>query len=187
MDAIFTEWSQFLFEQSPKLLRQLDGIIDHYYYIGSAGIAYGNFYTRVQRNPEYVYRRMHRDVFGTISEARLGDHSYNNDNMFEFLVMTNLQDDYTFSIKCHEFLNPIGIKERTNQLKSLYETNSYMPVNKKLAADVRKVVWNWLQDCIYIKLSQDRTRILKKDLIAAVWHPTRVAKWVEAGVALEDL
>jgi len=28
---------------------------------------------------------------------------------------------------------------------------------------------------------------IKKSLIAAVWHPARVAKWMEAGVALEDL
>jgi hypothetical protein len=28
---------------------------------------------------------------------------------------------------------------------------------------------------------------IKKDLVAAAWHPNRVSKWLEAGVQLEDL
>jgi hypothetical protein len=28
---------------------------------------------------------------------------------------------------------------------------------------------------------------LKKDIIAAAWHPRRVERWLEAGVQLEDL
>jgi hypothetical protein len=177
MDGIFNEWSQFLFGQSPKLLRQLDGIIDDE--LKAPGIAYGNFYTRVQRDPEYIDRRMHRDVFGTISEVGLGRRNYNNDNMFEFLVMTNLQGDYTFSVNCYEFLEPLAMEEDTNQLQSLYESYSYMPVNEGLAADVRKVVWNWLQDSIRIKMSKDRTRLLKEELVAAVWHPRRVQNFLD--------
>jgi hypothetical protein len=30
-------------------------------------------------------------------------------------------------------------------------------------------------------------KAMKKDLIAAAWHPRRVEKWLEAGVQLEDL
>jgi hypothetical protein len=30
-------------------------------------------------------------------------------------------------------------------------------------------------------------RTIKKDLVAAAWHPNRVSKWLEAGVLLEDL
>jgi hypothetical protein len=55
-----------------------------------------------------------------------------------------------------------------------------MEVNQTLAADVRKVVWEWLQHSIRIKLSKDRTRLLKEELVAAVWHPRRVQKLLEA-------
>lgn len=34
---------------------------------------------------------------------------------------------------------------------------------------------------------QERTRYIKEELIASVWHPRRVEKWLEAGVALELL
>jgi hypothetical protein len=30
-------------------------------------------------------------------------------------------------------------------------------------------------------------KAMKKDLIAAAWHPRRVEKWLEAGIQLEDL
>lgn len=32
-----------------------------------------------------------------------------------------------------------------------------------------------------------RTALLKEGLVAAVWHPRRVAAWLEAGVELDDL
>ena len=28
---------------------------------------------------------------------------------------------------------------------------------------------------------------IQKELVAAVWHPARVERWLEAGIALEDL
>ncbi len=30
-------------------------------------------------------------------------------------------------------------------------------------------------------------RLIKKELVAAAWHPNRVSKWLELGVLLEDL
>jgi len=52
-------------------------------------------------------------------------------------------------------------------------------------------VYQWCKevglDMYSKKRIQKRTMSLKKEIIAAVWHPTRVAKWVEAGIALEDL
>ncbi len=184
MDDLWAEWSKFLFEHSPKLLRQLDGIIDDE--IKRPGIAYGNFYTRQQREPTFIDRRMHRNVFGIISEEPV-ERYYNNDNMIEITVLTNLQQEYNFRVNCWEFLEPTRMEEHTNELQSLYYSYSYMPVNYELAQKVRNVVWNWLQDCIYMKMAQDRMKVLKKDIIASVWHPERVSKWIEAGVALENL
>jgi len=44
----------------------------------------------------------------------------------------------------------------------------------------------WFQDVLR-KHYQRRIQAMKQDIAATVWHPKRVAKWVEAGVALEDL
>lgn len=47
--------------------------------------------------------------------------------------------------------------------------------------------WSKKMDTYSKNRIQARTRSLKKDILTAVWHPKRVAKWVEAGCALEDL
>lgn len=179
MDAISNEWSTFLFEQSPNLLRKLDGIIDDE--TKRPGIAYGIFFTRVQRDPIEVDRHMLRDVNGRISEEVLRPvfYDYTNDNMFEINVLTDLQQTYFFSVSCGEFLQPLMMDPTTNQLASRYWSNTYMAVNQTLAADVRKAVWEWLQHSILIKLSKDRTRLLKEELVAAVWHPRRVQMLLE--------
>lgn len=45
----------------------------------------------------------------------------------------------------------------------------------------------WMRNSIHIILSQKRVKKIKEELVAKAWHPERVAKWLEAGVALEDL
>ena len=47
-------------------------------------------------------------------------------------------------------------------------------------------------DTVVIETRKKRTACIvsnkiRKELTAAVWHPTRVAKWVEAGIAIETL
>lgn len=37
------------------------------------------------------------------------------------------------------------------------------------------------------KRQQERSRTLGEEIAAAAWHPERVAKWVDAGVSVEDL
>ncbi len=54
-----------------------------------------------------------------------------------------------------------------------------------------EVVENWVWDCYRELNGQSKMKrfweTAKEELIAAVWHPDRVAKWVEAGVELETL
>jgi len=54
-----------------------------------------------------------------------------------------------------------------------------------------EILFQWLLDVkINLLAKYNSQRILpkiKRDIIAAAWHPKRVAKWLDAGVALEDL
>ena len=45
-----------------------------------------------------------------------------------------------------------------------------------------------LQEYVYaLENCRKATNSFKKELVASVWHPKRVAKWVEADVAMEDM
>ena len=48
----------------------------------------------------------------------------------------------------------------------------------------------WVDSILHPKRKELANRLcksIKKDLIAAAWHPNRVSKWLEAGIQLEDL
>jgi len=57
----------------------------------------------------------------------------------------------------------------------------------KTPYEMGKILYTWIQDTIRGELCRRRSQRMKKELVAAVWHPTRVSKWIDDGVALEDL
>lgn len=49
---------------------------------------------------------------------------------------------------------------------------------------------NWVAHIQWLKFSaflKKHNSKLKEELIATVWHPSRVEKWIKAGINLEDL
>jgi len=48
---------------------------------------------------------------------------------------------------------------------------------------------NWLRRIHFLSdyYAKQKFRTIEKELIAAAWHPKRVAKWLEAGIAIEDM
>lgn len=202
---IYAEWSKFLRANVPRLMRELKtirGTPSHQYGQETQypDVVYMTYYTREQREPEFLDYRVHSDFHGNITTKTLPGSQllynndyiddpwrYNNDHMFKLVLFSNLQQEIVFSVHATEFLNPLDMEEDTNQLYSILNVNPMGPQSPDLLDRCRKIVWNWLQECIYIKLCQDRTKLLKKDIAATVWHPRRVAKWIEAGISLEDM
>jgi hypothetical protein len=52
---------------------------------------------------------------------------------------------------------------------------------------MKRMIAEWYRDTLNMFKMSKRINRLKKDIIAAAWHPRRVEKWLEAGVQLEDL
>ena len=191
----FEIWSKFLREHVPRLLTELKtihGTPSHQYgqQTQYPDIAYMNYYTREQREPEFVDYCVHSDIHGNISTRTKPMDWWiynNNDHMFKLVLLSNLQQNIEISVYATEFLNPLDMDETTNQLYCIHYSDQYGPGSPDLPNRCKKIVWNWLQDCIYRKLCAERTALFKKELVAAAWHPRRVSAWLEAGAALEDL
>ncbi len=47
--------------------------------------------------------------------------------------------------------------------------------------EMRRILYTWIQDTIRGELCRRRTERIKEELVAAVWHPDRVAKRLEEG------
>lgn len=198
MDTIFSEWANFLFDESPKLLNQLDTLIDT---TNESSIYSGTFFTLLQRNPDYIQgytnrfmnKHANRNTYRLIN--RYDDDSvnyssyYDTNDMFHFVVLTrDMKHQFIFNIRCHEFLEPTAIDKITNQLNSKYVPLTLRNiVNEELANKLRNIVWNWLHTCINIKICKQRMNIIKEELMAAAWKPERIEKWLEAGVDIESL
>lgn len=65
-----------------------------------------------------------------------------------------------------------------------YNTNPFL---KKQTAPIKKVVAEWYRDTLNMYKMEKRMNRLKEDIVAAAWHPRRVAAWLEAGCTLEDM
>lgn len=52
---------------------------------------------------------------------------------------------------------------------------------------IKRIIVPWYRDTLNMFKMQNRMKRLKKDIIAAAWHPRRVSAWLEAGAALENL
>jgi hypothetical protein len=96
------------------------------------------------------------------------------------LFLTPLLNDYVF--KCH-LQDPLVMRFVFTCIIHCNEPLEYnVNLDRKLNTfylDVQKVgrevYWCFLEDMT------KRTAIFKEDLVAAVWHPRRVEKWLEAG------
>jgi hypothetical protein len=57
--------------------------------------------------------------------------------------------------------------------------------------EVIEIVQDWAYDCYREFNGQSKMKRFwekaKEELVAAAWHPDRVAKWLEAGISVEDM
>ena len=90
--------------------------------------------------------------------------------MFKFSTSYNPYEFHMYHIKQYS-------------IYSSYFDNS----TKKQGEQIRQLIVEWYRDTLYMAKMERRLKRFKRDLIAAVWHPMRVAKWLEAGAALEDM
>jgi len=40
--------------------------------------------------------------------------------------------------------------------------------------------------CIMKRRAKERSALIKEELVAKAWHPSRVEKWLEAGMDIDD-
>jgi len=59
--------------------------------------------------------------------------------------------------------------------------NSYLVGSPVSVSTIRTIVYDWVQHTFRIALSKKRSERIREELVAAVWHPRRVAKWLEEG------
>lgn len=177
MIVIHDSWAEHFCKNAPKLMSNL-----HY-----KELAIINFYTRIQREPEIKDYRLYFNTFGLVSEYTGYECRYENDNMFEIKIQTREYRDFLFKMRVSEFKTPFDIREESNQLSWSDVQKDGFPVNYPLLNFCRKIIWNWVQECIYTKYAEERSSLIKEELVAKAWAPERVAKWLEAGVNVEDM
>lgn len=174
---VYEDWANFLWKNAPNLMTKLN----------YNSVSTVNYYTRVKRYPEIKDRRLYFNTYGLMSECSIYEYGYSNEHMFRIEILTLDYGIITYSLHITEFLTPLMIGKYPNELFSSGEQKSGFSPKRCWKDFYANIIWDWLQDCIYMKLCRDRIALLKRDLIAAAWHPTRVAKWVDAGISLEDM
>lgn len=59
--------------------------------------------------------------------------------------------------------------------------------HKEMEEVYKPIIKTWLYETFQQRLAKKRTALIKEELVAAAWHPRRVERWIEQGVALEVL
>jgi len=102
-------------------------------------------------------------------------------------AVKNEKDQEIFILHGKYYVSPFTL------LSARYSIDMYGNVEKAQITHV-KGGYSWFQlNELLVKqwVAQIRAKkymaIIKRDLVAAAWHPDRVSKWVEAGIALEDM
>lgn len=127
------------------------------------------------------YRITSIDLFGGTVFIKLKDTLTNR--KIQYLIRKDRFESTPLEY-CIMMSEPMNEYSKSYVYKSL---ETYSPWSKGLA----EILFQWLLDVkINLLAKYNSQRIMskiKKDIIAAAWHPKRVAKMLEAGCALEDM
>jgi len=74
---------------------------------------------------------------------------------------------------------PKAFDIRWKQLRIYFTQSKYMPADRQSA--IQQVIRNWVTRHLERGTKQYIMEHMKPELVAAVWHPRRVAKWLEEG------
>lgn len=174
-----TKWSRCLQTRVGWLFNQLGGRAD-------VGAAY--FKTRQERYPDFVDKRASRTFSGDslpyclkLQETGMRHH-YNNDDMFNLVII----DAYT---KAYYYIsvNAYIFSDINYLYPDMIQVLHYSETDAGSQDEIREIIWTWIQCCVWTKEAEERSSLMKEELMAATWHPKRVSKRLSAGLAFDDM
>jgi hypothetical protein len=180
-------WMRHLFSKAQNLMKR---------FVGEKEAIYVNLHMMVPmfEGPDSLLevRRYHMANFGLekhdkMLEAEVVREDIEDElieNIFHISILGNYGSDYVYTTKESAFLE--AEKITCDAIEGVYE-HTYMDPPVEDGERMKAIIWAWLEECIKQKLAADRIGVVKEELVATAWRPERVAAWLEAGVALEEL
>lgn len=157
---------ELLFEHVPKLFHQIRA---------EQNVRVANIYIKGQR----YFMGESGNIFKAVIDIT---HTFDLSNIMELLVLAKSGEWYRIEVIEGALVFPTSFSIH----KGVFIPHVGGESNK-LRDTLSSIFEAWMRNSIHMILSQKRTKKIKEELIAKAWHPERVAKWLEAGVALEDL
>jgi hypothetical protein len=82
---------------------------------------------------------------------------------------------------------PFEDPENAYSVKNVHFSVLGRPLEAQFNNSMRPLQYAWRKNVKSRKRSQERCAAIKEELMAAAWHPRRVAAWLEAGIETEDM
>lgn len=165
------KWRDILFEKSDILLRRIEALRD------KLDITAADVYTST--------RRFHLSLKGDIYKAvHYEDHDlcYNEDILTLWI--------FTKGVKIYCPVIPFGSFNDLGKLEEKIHMRQLMfgwPVRDKDSKFILKLFREWIVEVVGMTLGERNMSKMKEDIIAAVFKPSRVEKWIESGVDLDNI
>ncbi len=169
-----TEWLEFLQAAVPTLCQRL-----HKAYSKAPEFRFIDVYTQTKQNGPTAYHcvKPNGEVFQVrrlVEDYRQPGYALDcnicmNGDGVRFLLPRHLLADHGLEFS----MNDIQIWDGTTFRASLESPRKQNPL--------RAIVYNWIQDTIRGELCRRRCERIREELVAAVWHPKRLARRLEEG------
>jgi len=159
---------ELLFEHVPKLFRWIRTTLGQ-------NVRVANIYIKGQR----YFMGESGNIFKALIDIT---HTFDLRNIMELLVLAKSGEWYRIEV----IEGALAFPTTFSIHKGVFIPHVWDESNK-LRDTLSNIFDVWMRNSIHMILSEKRAKKIKEELIAKAWHPERVAKWLEAGVALEDL
>lgn len=134
----------------------------------------------------YLHGNVKRTMYkkSMYTDERKDDSELNDPRVLDFVIFVgedNKQHTYTMSFES------LGKKLSMSIDDVEFYKGWYHERDMKTTEGIQKIVYDWILEMVPRYISSTRWKYIKKELVAAAWHPRRVSAWLEAGVQLEDM
>lgn len=164
------KWQGILFEAIPKLFARLDGLFDTFQ-IDVISLWNDTSQWISKGNGRYHLNNQIKDYNNSWFPYLNGLVKFKNNKNVYFQFQTNKQP-YEFTEDC-VFLLPLG--------------SNFFEGSKNQCKQINHIIVEWYRDALNMYKMKKRMNLLKRDIVAAAWHPRRVSAWLESGATLENM
>ena len=152
----------------------------HERYVKDPDFLYMELYSQT-REGRYAVMHSMVDYCSSVKIYSDWDHVWSSKYGIDCYVIFDDKATYRCALPVR-VLNDHGIHFGAEHIQKWdFDDDSYVNTIGNTPEEMRQILYAWIQDTIRAELCRRRSHHIKEELVAAVWHPRRLARRLEEG------